>query len=470
LPALDMAEELLTPDMSNDTCALLLLFLSDGKPSDKMIKGGEAVATRINDRMRALALKFGNRLLLGTIGFANADEEFSLLKSMAVSAKEGGAQSLFVKATSAGKLGSAITSLVSTLTQTETRISNIGAVPRTVRPELPEKEDCLTTFDVKGWHVHNVGVERHELRSGHWVKVGLHDSKSIGVVVRKKYFGIGSERIVYELREISFANAAQNSYALEDKRRAAKEHKYATDEKLKMDFHKVFCETQMRAHVLAKMFNLALQPLLQARGYLISNIARIEFLECCVYTFTDNAGYECGLLVEDMLDDEDYTKWNGNNGFVKGAKAHDSISALVKGMASLDMQETVPVMQDTSRPSDLAFRLEDYLQTFSHFTYWKSKRKFLVCDLQGVLVKGVGHMGRPVFRLTDPAIHYASAKGRKNVNGRTDHGQKGFTKSTPFLSLTHIHHHIHKHTFTHTCTHAHTHTHTHRHTPTRAHL
>ena len=46
MPALDMAEALLTPDHGNDTCAMLLLFLSDGKPSDKEIKGCDDVATR----------------------------------------------------------------------------------------------------------------------------------------------------------------------------------------------------------------------------------------------------------------------------------------------------------------------------------------------------------------------------------------------------------------------------------------
>ena len=59
----------------------------------------------------------------------------------------------------------------------------------------------------------------------------------------------------------------------------------------------------------------------------------------------------------------------------------------------------------------------DIPQVFSHFTHRYTKRKKMVCDLQGVLNKSASP---PVFELTDPVIHYASTRGRKNVYGRTD--------------------------------------------------
>ena len=65
----------------------------------------------------------------------------------------------------------------------------------------------------------------------------------------------------------------------------------------------------------------------------------------------------------------------------------------------------------------------DVPQAFSHFTYRASKRKLLVCDLQGVL-----NTAENLFELTDPVIHYRSRKGRKHVYGRTDHGRKGVDK------------------------------------------
>merc|ERR1712211_228456 len=61
-------------------------------------------------------------------------------------------------------------------------------------------------------------------------------------------------------------------------------------------------------------------------------------------------------------------------------------------------------------------------QAFSHFTYRKSKRRMLVCDLQGVLTSSTSP---PLFELTDPVIHYRSFIGRQNAFGRTDRGKRG---------------------------------------------
>ena len=68
------------------------------------------------------------------------------------------------------------------------------------------------------------------------------------------------------------------------------------------------------------------------------------------------------------------------------------------------------------------FFVEDIPQAFSCFSYKYSKRKYLVCDLQGVLDQT---RSPPCFELTDPVIHYRSTNNRKNVFGRTDRGQSG---------------------------------------------
>mmetsp|Transcript_2536 Transcript_2536/g.3867 ORF Transcript_2536/g.3867 Transcript_2536/m.3867 type:complete len:94 (-) Transcript_2536:4-285(-) len=46
----------------------------------------------------------------------------------------------------------------------------------------------------------------------------------------------------------------------------------------------------------------------------------------------------------------------------------------------------------------------------------------MVCDLQGVYNTD---MTPPMFELTDPSIHYSSARGRRMVYGRTDKGKSG---------------------------------------------
>lgn len=72
-------------------------------------------------------------------------------------------------------------------------------------------------------------------------------------------------------------------------------------------------------------------------------------------------------------------------------------------------------------------RPSDYLQAFSHFSYWNSGRKMRVCDLQGVMTDAPpeDESCAGVFELTDPVVHYQSQSGRKQVYGRTDLGKKG---------------------------------------------
>ncbi|OEU05955.1 kinase-like protein, partial [Fragilariopsis cylindrus CCMP1102] len=67
-------------------------------------------------------------------------------------------------------------------------------------------------------------------------------------------------------------------------------------------------------------------------------------------------------------------------------------------------------------------------QSFSHFTYEKSKRYFMVVDLQGVLAINPVD-GTKCYKLTDPVIHKRRKKKkeklRKYTFGRTDRGEKG---------------------------------------------
>jgi hypothetical protein len=67
-----------------------------------------------------------------------------------------------------------------------------------------------------------------------------------------------------------------------------------------------------------------------------------------------------------------------------------------------------------------SFAIDEIPQAFSHFTFRYTKRKLLVCDLQGVLTE----TPRPMFEFTDPVIHYRSGTGRSSVFGRTDLGHR----------------------------------------------
>jgi len=81
---------------------------------------------------------------------------------------------------------------------------------------------------------------------------------------------------------------------------------------------------------------------------------------------------------------------------------------------------------------------KDIPQAFSCYTYTKSRRKILVCDLQGVF-----NTDRcpPVFECTDPAIHHFESFGKRRHYGASDKGQEGmdnFFKTHVCSNLCHI--------------------------------
>jgi hypothetical protein len=127
-------------------------------------------------------------------------------------------------------------------------------------------------------------------------------------------------------------------------------------------------------------------------------------------------------LVEKQLDGE-YKKWNDNCGFVDGQDAvapdkADTAKAALMMIAESDEDEDG---EEDDDGEDMPISIAEIPQAFSHFTYRYTRRKVLVCDLQGVL--NAAHP--PKFEFTDPVIHFKSRTGRRNVFGRTDRGGKG---------------------------------------------
>jgi hypothetical protein len=145
----------------------------------------------------------------------------------------------------------------------------------------------------------------------------------------------------------------------------------------------------------------------------------------------EETGTSAGYLVERMLEPRKYKKWNGNAGFVADGRGGTApmpllgrrpLADIVEGDSEeeeADESETPP-LSPRSKPL-AAVHAVDVILAFSHFSFWFSKRKFLVCDLQGELDET---RSPQTFFLTDPVIHYAS-RHRTAVYGRTDHGRKG---------------------------------------------
>ena len=262
----------------------------------------------------------------------------------------------------------------------------------------------------------------------------------------------------------------------------AKESRHVGAENLKIDFHHSFAMTQLTAERIAARFNRRVR---QRLGMFYPPDATprvwdISFLPCSVYTFLDG-GETRSVLVEKKLVGR-YTKFNGNNGYVNNAAvaaaaavapadqevgSPDGRRARAEAMMGVINEEdeeedsdgdgasclsggndcvgetaeaaaaaTAAAATALSAPSDESGgggasssplpsfnpQPESYVQAFSHFSYRNTRRKVLVCDLQGV--QSTSAVGEDRAGVSDPVIHYRS-KSRNQVYGRTDLGKKG---------------------------------------------
>jgi hypothetical protein len=448
LPALDAAEDLFYTNTCGG-CALQLLFLSDGQPSDRVTRGpGTTPQKRLQQatsRISALASRFGRRLTIGTIGLGGGDEDFSVLEAMAQTAKDYDVVSFFkVPSLTSASLGDAFTSLASSLTDTRTEMTEIGGhSQRKVREVVRESRKLADDSEVNDdWWVYrdcDRAVVQHckwDLDQNDWVETEYSSPQAVGVALREPIFGEGAERMVHKFREVDrWDRFVGPKLVAKESRFLEHDHNNTA----RIQFHKMFCKTQAWAQRAAAEFN---RQLANAPG-VDNSTPRISFLECSVYILDDVSYGTAGVLVEKMIDPAAYMKWNNNKGNVHGqdrdaeeqrlANLADQESRRDSGAGLGVLQEGDEEEEEEDSDDDQAASIiaarhhspsispEDVPQAFSHFTYRHSNRKVLVCDLQGVLNTSV----RPaMFELTDPVIH----SRKKGSYGRTDAGEKGWNK------------------------------------------
>lgn len=457
IPALNTAEELLISNPYSN-CALLLIFLSDGRPSDQLSTGTlkevpaqtqiEKLTIMGKQRVSNLASRFGRRLTVGAIAFGQPEEEdFSTLKGFAEAAIEYGSHGLFRSASlSVETLAETFTTLSSTLTSTKVEMTEIGgSTQRKVREVYREPISSLGGVELDNhWLYFPYSSESGSIVKTTWTKDGWHpvprkyifsSSEATGVALKKRFFGEGAERLVREFREVGkdgkFIGEAM----------VGKESRFITsdgNEDLK-EFHKTFCKTQKLAQKLARVFNKRLQNLPFADE---KSMPSIKFLDCCVYMVNDPKRGRYGLLAEKMLNIKtfQYKKWNSNDGLVYGGESGkieapkldiqtDKLGDIIEESEEEDDDSWDELKHEEGNKdaynvndSDASFTYSDIPQVFSCFTYRYTKRRMLVCDLQGILNKS---KCPPVFEMTDPVIHYKSSRQRRHVYGRTDKGQDG---------------------------------------------
>jgi hypothetical protein len=454
IPALKKVKKLLGRSHSSG-CPLAVSLLSDGRPSD-CIAGlsYEQAMQSIADEAGKLARLYGRRLTFATIGIGEASD-FGMLEKIAEIVNDFGARGLFQRPSmTSSDLGNAFTTVSTSLTSTQKEQTDLDTLKqhrvRSVQQESRTKAAiAISAVSKEDFHIYNVSecVERQSYREyleGRkryhiFEHAGYQHSDAQYVAFARGPFGEGAERFAYRFYEV----AADGSTIL-GKPLVAKESRFidnkemiADGESQRQQFVRTFCKTQQLALRLAEEFNQKLDETRRVH----KNTPRIRFLDCSIYVLSDAQLGKHSVLVEERLFGE-WEKWNCNNGFVAGMKEAPKYDgeAMRKAVSKLAESSNLDLIAEEDSDGDstddsesdvegeqniveqIIFTPFDVAQAFSHFSYWATGRKRLVCDLQGVYDPELNQL-----QLSDPVIHYYNHRDadRTNVHGRTDRGRNG---------------------------------------------
>lgn len=317
---MDLAETCLLRNTVG-SCALLLLFFSDGRPSDRLPKGdpytspSDKFKIQMSGRVGSLASRLGRRLTVAVIGFSKPQEDFSVLREMARVCKDYGAGGIFQNPDlNSTALRLAVSTVSATLTATKTEMTELagpsGGGPqqqrtvRDVRRESAQGAAAVATFVDPSWRFYSdssvVSCQKWSLEKRDWVMVDRFATpEATSIAVKDHIFGEGAERMVRKLREVGPDGVTfVGPHLVAKESRFTEDHPEAASRADRRKFHRIFCETQGEAQKLADKFNERLNKI-PGVGPMTP---RIRFLACYVLVVADPRLGEIGLLVEKMLD------------------------------------------------------------------------------------------------------------------------------------------------------------------------
>jgi hypothetical protein len=429
LPALELLWSYLL-ESNEENCALLVFFLSDGKPSDHINSTKAYNEIYMQTYINCICSKFGSRLTFGFMGFANKSCDFSVLKKLSNQAESAGAKvSFFAEGVLCGSLRGLLSTLVTSLTDTRSSLSSILPNTRSSTIEIrrpgmikdlsPLQSNSDTVFNKDEWNFYGENdcikrvkpISSKNRRTTFWDQIPPISKAAEGIAVKKEYLDKGSERIVFKMTEEVDKDNMPVGEPL-----VVKINPFVEEDSChQLVFHEIFGRTQREASRFAAKFNERLDFL-----KVPIDIPRIKFLDCTYYTMRAN-DCEAGFLVEKRLDNTKFKKWSDNKGGVhnlpRGAMALGSSQEILATIDEEDEEGSVDSCFSDTRQALMDSILDDDIpQAFSHYSYVYSKHDRLVCDIQGVL-----HHNPPLFELTDPAIH----SEEKGQFGKTDFGGKG---------------------------------------------
>jgi len=448
LPCLEKSEELLLRN-SYASCAMALCFLSDGKPSDAAVEKylpKEIAEELIVERVSSLARKFGRRLTFTAIGIGDSGD-FATLERMVEAAKDYGAIATFqLPSMTTTSLGSIFTSVATLITTSQAEITDMATlkqrrvrdVERESRKKASQRLRCVSTNDFwiypKDRVKRKVYIEWFDDKRQLMKKfedAPLQHSDAKYVAFCKGTFGEGGERFAYRFFELTGDARTILGPPLVAKESRLVLDEGAGDEKARKRFVRTFCSTLKLARRIAQEFN----DKLATTHRVDKKTPRISFLDCSVYQLMDKSLGETSVLVEEKLDHNKWFKWNANNGYVEGMKSAPVISevSIQYTLAKMARHDLTIVEEDSEedeseddagapRKEPICFTPSEVAQAFSHFSYWATGRKRLICDLQGVFDEKEN-----VLKLSDPVIHYHNSgrSDRRFVHGQTDRGRRG---------------------------------------------
>jgi len=325
-PSLDKAFDILN-SFDKQNCALLLVMLSDGRPSDaaSYFKRGIKAENEILQVVKKICSYFNQRLTFGAFGFAFDDGEmFKFLKEMTVVAGASGAKAIFSSGIDTKSLRNALRLLSTTLLSTRSNLSSIAGgslitqklkILRTEERETMKglNDDSITVIEKSEYNFYLENAFRYSYlyqdRYGKdFVRISFQHPKAVGFAVKKKYFNKGAERLVFECTEVDIK-------AIPIGRPLVAKISLFHNDVQQLDFHKISGITQREAFRVANKFNKEVTKK-------NIKIPEINFLKVSFFVVESNEGcsYECSYacLVEDRLDsNRRYIKYNDNKGGVK---------------------------------------------------------------------------------------------------------------------------------------------------------
>ncbi|KAL7573925.1 hypothetical protein ACA910_001937 [Epithemia clementina (nom. ined.)] len=448
IPSIKKAEEILTQNKSA-SCCLALCFISDGRPSDFIRCGdmfGEITAT-----VQSLGRAFGRRLTFTTVGIGSNEngQEFETLQSMAETAKDYGVLASFqLPSMTSAALGDVLTLTATSLTKTQTEMTDLSTLKqqnvRDVARESRKKasEEAVVAVSNSEYFLYPMEkVTRYVYKEWHDDERKRHESYEIAppqnpearfVAMNKAAFGEGAERFAFRFFEVG-----ADGQTVLGKPLVAKESRLVLEGGAsgREKFVKTFCKTQQLARRIALEFNTKLDNLRRVSD----STPRVTFLDCSVYQLDDKKLGKQSVLVEEKLENTAWHKWNANNGFVEGMKeapefSYDKMLAACDHLAKIDLGAIEEGEEDDEdheeegnhgfvrRIVPKTFSASEVAQAFSHYSYYATGKKRLICDLQGVF-----DVKENLLKFSDPVIHYYNPgkSHKRSVHGRTDLGRKG---------------------------------------------